>query len=359
MSSPLRVAIVGGGQIARVAHMPAFRQLSGQMEVVAVVDATAELAAAFAESWGLPYHSADLEGALAEVRPDLVAIASPPALHATQVAAALRSGAWVWCEKPPCLSLAEYDAMTAGERDGGPYAAIVFQQRFGSAARHARQLISTGALGTPYVAHCQTTWYRDPDYYAVPWRGKWATEGGGPAMGLGIHQMDLMLELLGEWTEVRAMAGRLARDIDTDDVTTALVRFASGAMATVVNTSLAPRQVSHIRIDLADGTLELSHLYGYANADWTFTPAPHASEKAWVPPAEDVPSSHLVQLRGLVADLRAGRRPRASGQDGRRSLELITAMYKAALTGQSVRSGEIGPGDPFYESMHGGRSDLL
>jgi predicted dehydrogenase len=258
----------------------------------------------------------------------------------------------VWCEKPPCLSLAEYDAMAAAEREGGPYAAIVFQQRFGSGAQHLRQLITDGEFGPAYVAHCQTTWFRDDDYYAVPWRGRWETEGGGPAMGHGIHQLDLLLELLGEWSEVRAMAARLARDVQTDDVTTALVRFESGALATVVNSVLSPRQVSHLRIDLADATLELTHLYGYANGDWTCTPAPGVDKIAW-PPAEDVPTSHLTQLRGLVEDLRAGRRPRASGRDGRRSLELTTAMYKAALTGDTVRAGEVGPGDPFYRSLHG------
>ncbi|WP_030908265.1 Gfo/Idh/MocA family protein [Streptosporangium amethystogenes] len=355
-SSPLRVVVVGGGHIADAVHMPAFRGLPGEIEVVAVVDATVEAATAFARRWSIPYASDDLNRVLDELRPDLVDITSPPALHHAQALAALRAGAWVWCEKPPGLSLAEYDDMVAAEREGGPYAAIVFQQRFGSGAERARRLISSGALGAPYAAHCQTTWYRDAGYYAAPWRGRWATEGGGPALGLGIHQIDLLLELLGDWNEVRAMAGRLSRDIETDDISTALVRFESGALATVVSTCLAPRQVSHLRIDLADATVELTHLYGYADDDWTYTAASHVEPervKEWHATAADVPSSHLAQLRGLVADLRAARRPRASGADGRRSLELITAMYRAALTDTTVRAGTIAPGDPFYRSLHG------
>ncbi|WP_246266762.1 Gfo/Idh/MocA family protein [Nonomuraea typhae] len=347
---PIRVAVVGGGQIADAVHMPAFRKLPDDIEVVAVVDATGELAESFAGRWRIPYAGADLAAMLEEVRPDLVDIASPPALHSAQAVAALRAGAWVWCEKPPCLSLAEYDAVSAAEHDGGPYASIVFQQRFGSAAQHLRRLIAEGALGAPYVAHCQTTWYRDAAYYAVPWRGRWASEGGGPAMGLGIHQLDLLLELLGEWREVRAMAARLGREIETDDVTTALVRFESGALATVVNTSLAARQVSHLRLDLAGGTFELTHLYGYANENWTYTPAEGAEKVPW-PPAENAASTHLRQLRDLIADYRAGRRPRASGDDGRRTLELIAAMYRAAQTGETVRRGQIGPGTPFYASL--------
>ena len=187
---------------------------------------------------------------LAEQRPDLVSICTPPTLHRDQTVAALRAGAWVWCEKPPVPTLADFDAVEAEEgTEGGPYASIVFQHRFGSGARHVRRLIADGAMGRPLVAHCQTTWYRNAAYYAVPWRGKWETEGGGPAMGHGIHQMDLLLDLLGPWSEVRAMAGRLVHDVQTEDVSTALVRFESGALATVVNSVLSPDEVSRIRID--------------------------------------------------------------------------------------------------------------
>jgi predicted dehydrogenase len=176
-------------------------------------------------------------------------------------------------------------------------------------------------------------------------------------MGHGIHQIDLMLDLLGPWTEVRAMTGRLVHDVETEDVSTALVRFASGAMATVVSSAVSPDQVSRIRVDCERATIELTHLYQHANGDWRITPAPGvtpAELAAWRDMGEDVPSSHLAQLRSLLADMRAGRRPRASGPDGRTSLELVTALYKAAATGGTVTAGEVGPGDPFYTALHGG-----
>ncbi|WP_424860439.1 Gfo/Idh/MocA family protein [Streptomyces sp. MMS24-I29] len=354
--TPYRVLLVGAGNIARAVHLPAFLELPADFRVAGVVDTDPAAARSLAVDFSIPHHSTDLPASLGEVRPDLVVVASPPVAHREQVSASLRAGAWVWCEKPPALSLAEYDAMTAAEGEQGPYAPIVFQHRFGSGAEHARALIASGELGPPLVAHCQTTWYRDDAYYAVPWRGTWATEGAGPALGLGIHQIDLLLDLLGEWAEIRAMAGRLARDVETDDVTTATVRFASGALATVVNSALSPRQSSHLRIDLRDATIELDHLYGHGNDDWTYTPAPGveaARAAAWTRPAEDVPSSHAAQLRSLLADMRAGRRPRASAGDGRRALELISAMYKSALTGRPVLAGEIVPGDPFYTALHG------
>ena len=356
----IRAAVVGTGAIARGSHLPAFARLAeeGETEVVAAVDVDAGCVEEFCAQGRVPHGYTDLDLMLREQRPDLVTICTPPALHRAQTVAALRAGAWVWCEKPPVPSLADYAAVEAAEGpEGGPYASIVFQHRFGSGARHIRRLLAERAMGRPLVAHCQTTWYRDSAYYAVPWRGRWGTEGGGPAMGHGIHQMDLLLDLLGPWSEVRAMAGRLVHDLETEDVSTALVRFRSGALATVVNSVLSPDEVSRIRIDCERATVELTHLYGHANADWRITPAPDVPGELaadWLRFGPDVPSSHLAQLRGLVASMRAGRRPRASGADGRTSLELVSALYKSAFTDTTVRAGEIGPGDPYYTALHGG-----
>jgi predicted dehydrogenase len=338
-----------------------------QVDLVAAADVDNTSLRAFCEQTDHARPYTDPRQMLAEQRPELVSICTPPVLHREQTVDALRSGAWVWCEKPPCLSLSQYDEIMAAESDtesdGGPYASFVFQHRFGSAAEHVRQLIASGELGAPLVAHCQTTWYRDAAYFAVPWRGKWETEGGGPSMGHGIHQMDLLLHLLGPWQEVRAMAGRLVHDVETEDVSTALVRFSSGAMATVVNSVLSPDEVSRIRLDCANATVELTHLYGYGNDNWTYTAAAHIDDPEriarWRTPDGDEPSSHTQQLRHLVASMRSGQRPGCSGVNGRRSLELIAALYKSAFTGFPVQAGEIGPGDPYYAAMHGGAPERL
>ncbi|MFF0028987.1 Gfo/Idh/MocA family protein [Streptomyces avermitilis] len=356
----IRAALIGTGAIGGGSHLPALATLAeeGETEIVAAVDIDADAITAFCAEHAIPHAYTDLDRMLQEQRPDLVSICTPPTLHREQTLAALRAGAWVWCEKPPVPTLADFDAIESQEgTDGGPYAAIVFQHRFGSGARHVRRLLAEQALGRPLVAHCQTTWYRNTAYYAVPWRGRWQTEGGGPAMGHGIHQMDLLLDLLGPWSEVRAMAGRLVHDVETEHVSTALVRFENGAMATVVNSVLSPDEVSRIRIDCERATVELTHLYGHSNANWRITPAPDVPEEeaaAWQDFGADVPSSHLAQLRELVASMRAQARPRSSGADGRTSLELITALYKSAFTDTTVRAGEIGPGDPYYTALHGG-----
>ncbi|NBH02614.1 Gfo/Idh/MocA family oxidoreductase [Amycolatopsis sp. SID8362] len=353
----LRVAVVGAGGIA-AGHRAAFQSYRDDVDIVAAADVDEARAVAFCAEAGNAKPYGDLDTLLAEQEPDLVSICTPPGLHVEQTTKALDSGAWVWCEKPPCRSLAEYDEMAAAEREGGPYVSFVFQQRSGAGAAHFRSLLAEGELGRPLVAHCQTTWYRDAAYYAVPWRGRWDSEGGGPAMGHGIHQMDLLLHLLGDWVEVRAMTARLVHDVETEDVSTALVRFESGALATVVNSVLSPDEVSRIRVDCENATVELTHLYGYGAKDWRYTPAPHVAEKAtkrWSVASADV-SSHVAAFGPVLVAHRAGRRPPCSGEDGRRVLEFVAALYKSADTGLAVRRGEIVPGDAFHRSMAGARA---
>jgi predicted dehydrogenase len=353
---PVRVAIIGAGNIADAAHMPAIRDQGGQAHVVAVVDVDAARARALAERWQVPAAFDDIEQMLAQAAPDLAVVCTPPGAHRDTVIACLDAGVWVWCEKPPTLSLADYDAIAAHERDGGPYVSYVFQHRFGSAARALREHILAGRLGSPLIGICHTLWYRDDAYYEVPWRGSWSTEGGGPTMGHGIHQMDLMLFLMGDWTEVRAASATLARRVETEDASMAIVRFASGAMVSMVNSVLSPRETSYLRFDFPEATVELTHLYGYDNTNWTWTPAPHragSSPADLGAPERNDASSHAAQLRHLIDALRHGRRPAASGDDGRRVLAFIAALYQSASSGSPVTPSQIVPGNPFYRSMSG------
>lgn len=355
-AASVRVAIIGAGDVADACHMPALRARSMEARVVAVVDMDFQRARAFARRWQIPAVYSDVDQMLHESDPDLAIVCTPPGAHREAVVACLDSGTWVWCEKPPALSLAEYDAIAAHEPDGGPYVSYVFQHRFGSAARALRERIRAGALGNPLIGVCHTLWYRDDAYYKVLWRGRWSTEGGGPTMSHGIHQMDLMLSLLGEWAEVRAATATLARTIQTEDASMAIVRFASGAMVSVVNSVLSPRETSHLRLDFSEATVELTHLYGYDNTDWRWTPAPHRAADAPADlgaPDYNEASGHAAQLRFLLDDLRHGRRPAASGDDGRRVLAFIAALYESARTGRPVFAGEITPEDPFYHSMGG------
>jgi predicted dehydrogenase len=358
-SAPIRVAVVGTGGIARGQHLPALAALGDRVRVVAVVDVNAELVEQTGEEWSVLGRYTDLGEMLTAEHPDLVVVSTPPGAHKAAVIASLDAGANVLCEKPPALSLEEYDEVASHEGENGPYATYVFQHRFGSGAERLRQHIEEATFGRLFVGVCNTLWYRDPAYFEAPWRGRWATEGGGPTMGHGIHQMDLLLSLLGAWHDVTAVMSRLARDVETEDVSFAIVRFESGAVVSIANSLLSPRETSYLRFDFEDATVELEHLYGYDNADWRWTPAPHVDPAViagWEPEG-NVASSHLAQLDALVTSLERGERPRASGQDGRRSLELIAGMYRSAITHQRVLRSELVSGDPFYSAMNGGDPD--
>ena len=259
---------------------------------------------------------------------------------------------------------------------------VVFQHRHGSGARRAHDLLKSGALGIPQVVVCETLWYRPDSYFLPEWRGNWAGEGGGPTLGHGIHQIDLLLHLMGSWETVDARAARIARPVEFEDVSLAIVMFDSGAAGTVVTSLLSPRELSRIRIDTTGGTLEVNHVYGYSDADWSWTPAPDAttaaslgrdpglssahdsenlqpagSDDVWAASAGlDLPSNHAAQIDRLVDDMLAGRRHDTTLASTRPTMEFITAVYASSIECETVHRRDLIPANRFYDSLSGGLS---
>jgi predicted dehydrogenase len=354
LSGEVKAAIVGTGAIAHE-HAAGLQAQGGRVRLVAAVDLDPGRLGDFCESRGVRSAYTDLDLMLAAERPQLVHICTPPATHYELIVRCLGAGSWVLCEKPLCGSLAELDRIGEVERETGAYCSCVFQWRFGSGAQHLRGLIREGALGRPLVGICQTTWHRDRAYYTAPWRGRWATELGGPTMGHGIHAMDLFLWLLGDWLQVSSMAGTLDREIEVEDVSVATIRFESGALGGIVNSVLSPREQTYLRLDFQTGTVEMNGLYGYTNDNWSYSAPPQAAAPTALArgPSTDTPSSHGAQIKALLNSMERGERPLVSGEESRRTLEFVTSLYKAAATGERVARGSIAPGDPFYEHVAG------
>jgi predicted dehydrogenase len=354
MADRIRTAIVGTGGIAK-AHVRGYANLKDRAQIVAAMDIDPTRVAAFADEHKIPARYTDVAELLRKEKPQLVHICTPPGSHAKLSIQCMEGGAWVLCEKPLCASLAELDAIQDAERRTGMYTSSVFQWRFGSGGRHLKRLIEAGELGKPLVGICNTTWYRNHAYYEVPWRGKWSTELGGPTMGHGIHAMDLFFYLLGDFAEVRAMIDTLDRRIEVEDVSMALVKFKNGAMGSIVNSILCPREESYLRLDFQKATVELTHLYEYNNKHWRYTPLKEyeAELPRWQNIEGDINSNHGAQTAALLDDLAAGRRPLVSGNEARRTIELLTCIYKSAMTGEPVKQGSIQKGDPFYEHVGG------
>lgn len=354
MVRPLQAGIIGTGNIAR-AHVRALRSLGDRVQLVAAADIDPDHLGTFCGEHGIGRTYDSVQRMLSAESLDVVHICTPPGAHADQAIACLNAGTSVVCEKPPCLTLADFDRVIEAEKRSSGHFVVIFQHRFGSSGKYIKDLIDTGRLGDPLVAICHTLWFRGDAYYEVPWRGRWDTEGGGPTMGHGIHQIDLLGHLLGEWTQVSATTRRMARHVDTEDVSFAHVTFAGGAVASIVNSILSPREESYLRFDFSKGTAELTHLYGYDAESWKWTSAPGVGDFVWQPPTPDVPSSHSAQLADVVDALERGERPQPSGATARRTLEIVAGLYASAFTGERVRREDLGPGNPFYTAMHGGK----
>ena len=348
----LKVAIVGTGAVAHL-HAQAVGA-DPRAELVAVSNRNSGRRNAFADQYGVVGRYATIGELLAAERLDVTILCTPPDLHLKQALAAFAAGVHVICEKPPALSLAELDEMQTAADAAGLALAIVFQQRTGSAAAHVKHLLDSGALGRPLLAQCQTLWLRQDDYYAADWRGTWDGEGGGTTLGHGIHQMDLLAHLLGDWAEVDARLWRLARDIEMEDVSTATIRFANGLVAVAVSSVLSPRETSYLRIDTELATVEVEHLYGHSGQSWHITAARGTSDEqaaSWALPAVDEPSGHGPLVRAVIDALSTGSPLPDLVTHARRPLELVTAIYASATRGAPITHATLDADERFRRSL--------
>ncbi|HEY9307614.1 MAG TPA: Gfo/Idh/MocA family oxidoreductase [Microbacterium sp.] len=359
MSTPrpsFRVGIIGTGGIAH-AHAEALQSLATRVEIVGVVDLDRARADAFAERFDVDRVYPDAAELFANEQLDLVHICTPPQTHTPLAIQAMRAGVTSLVEKPTALSLGEIDELAAVQAETGVPVLTVFQHRFGAAARHLKALAEAGELGRPLVATCETLWFRPDEYFDVPWRGRWDVEGGGPTMGHGIHQFDLLFAIFGGWSEVSAFAARQLRPTDTEDVSMALVRFENDALATVVNSLVSPHETSRLRFDFEYASVEVQHLYGYTSEDWTFTPAAgheHLSTR-WAEGLDSgAISGHRDQISAILDALGAGEAPAVDLAEARRTLEFAAATYASAFRGVTVEAGDLAGDDPFVRSMSGG-----
>jgi len=349
VTDTLRCAIVGTGSIAH-SHVAAIAAYP-HAELIAVTDLSRTSADAFAAQYAVPAVYDDLDALLQAEHPDVVLICTPPGAHPAQTLAAFAAGAHVVVEKPPAPSLDELTQMTDAATAAGRQLAVVFQQRTGTAAAHAKRLLDSGALGRPLVAQCQTLWYRGADYFAVPWRGKWETEGGGTTLGHAIHQIDLLAYLLGDWTRVEGRLWRLDRETQTEDVSTATIVFKGGVVAQMVSSTLSPREISSVRIDTEKATITVDHLYGHGHENWRITPAAHvdAAEAAtWELPDAEERSGHEPLLREVFDALRSGAPLPPVADSPARSIEIVAAVYASADADGAV----IAPADLAAHPTH-------
>jgi predicted dehydrogenase len=284
---------------------------------------------------------------------DVIDICTPSYLHATQVLQVLAAGKHAVCEKPAAGSLAEVDALITAEAESGRRVMPIFQYRFGHGVQRLKLLIEEGIAGPAFLTTVETAWRRRAAYYAVPWRGKWETELGGALVTLAIHAHDLLMYVLGPARRVFAHTATRVNPIETEDCIAATVEMADGSLATLAVTTGSTAEISRHRFCFSGLTAE-SNTEPYNNTaePWTFTgdsPEVTAQIEEALAHFEPLPEGFAGQFYRFHRALREGSELPVTLADARASLELITAVYHSAETGQAV-SLPIGREHPRYGS---------
>src|SRR5689334_3401841 len=228
--------IVGTGVIAAL-HAAAIRTLPGA-RLAAVTDVATGAAGTFAAARGCAAEP-DLDALLARPDVHVVCVCVPSGLHAEIGVRAARAGKHLAVEKPVDVTLAAADRLIEAARDAGVALTVISQHRFDPGLIELKRLIGDGALGRLVLGEASTKWYRTQAYYdSADWRGTWAMDGGS-LMNQGVHYVDLLRWCMGPVTEVTAVCATQAHQVEVEDTALALVRFASGAVGTIMSTTAA------------------------------------------------------------------------------------------------------------------------
>ena len=268
---------------------------------------------------------------------DLVAIGSPSGLHAMQGIAAAERGLHVLTEKPIDISTERANALIEAAERSGVKLGVMFQDRVKPGIRQLNEWISTGVIGKPLLADARVKWYRPPEYYSQSrWRGTLALDGGGALINQAIHTVDLLLWLLGDVARVQSRTTTALHDIEAEDTALAILEFSSGALGTFQATTAAyPGYQRRLELTGSEGTviLEQDRILA-ANLR---NPPPGFSQGALPDENQSATSAVVSDFRGhqalfedFIHAIESDTTPVCDGREGRRSIALVEAIYRAA-----------------------------
>jgi predicted dehydrogenase len=357
----LNVAVIGCGWAGDLQMTGGFHVLTDRFDVLMCCGRGETNRHAFASRYDIPRSVGSLAEVLASPEIDVISICTPPSTHFEMIKLALGAGKHVICEKPLVGSLADVDAVMEAERQSPGRVMPIFQYRFGAAIPKLREIIQSGLAGTPYAASVETLLLRGADYYQVDWRGKFDTEWGGVLITQAIHNHDLLLHLMGPVSSVSAVTATRVNSIEVEDCAAACLGLASGAVASITATLGSTRPSTRMRLCFQNVTFERQCFDGQtsflAGDPWSFTcsDSVNASRIAQIMGEE---GEHLggfaAQFAAFHDAIHTGGSMPVTLDDARRSIELVSALYASAKSGQRVMM-PIRQADPYY---HGWRRPL-
>jgi len=291
----------------------------------------------------------DLHKMLANPALDVVTVCSPSGAHLEPAVAAANAGKHVIVEKPLEVTLARCDAIIDACKDNNVQLFTVFPSRFHEASKLLKAAVDKQKFGQLSIGDAYVKWFRTQEYYdSGAWRGTWKLDGGGALMNQAIHTVDLLSWLMGPVVEITAQADMLAhKRIEVEDVVVATLRFKSGALGVIEATTAAyPGMLKRIEIH---GTLGSAVLEEEDIKYWEFAKMNKADIKLVErmagrtktgggagDPAAIGHHAHAELFRDAIRSIQGKTSNSIDGSQGRRSVEIILAIYKAAESGKAV-----------------------
>ncbi|MGO8718939.1 MAG: Gfo/Idh/MocA family protein [Acidobacteriaceae bacterium] len=334
----MRVGIIGTGAISHK-HAQAYRNIGYQVTVC--TNTNPVKGRAFAEATGAEFVS-NYEEVCRHPRVDYVDVCTFPDFRLPVVELCAQTKKHILVEKPIAINLAPARSMLHAARNAGIQLGVVSQHRFDDSATFLKKAIADGRLGKIIQADAYVKWYRSAEYYSRPIKGSWAGEGGGALINQAIHQVDVLLFLIGPIDRVSA-AWQLgaAHTIESEDVVNALLAYSSGATGVIqASTALWPGYPERIEIHGTKGTAIVTgdKLTGWDVQDDTGDPAP--VDRAIASGASDPMAISTLTLERQFLDFgdacKTGRAPLVSALDGYRALQVVTSIYDSCRQGRRI-----------------------
>lgn len=343
MKDKFGYGIIGCGVIAPW-HARAVKNLPNA-ELIAVCDIELPKAEKIRDEFGAQYVYEDLNELLARDDVDVISICTPSGHHHEVAVAAARAGKHIMSEKPLDVTVEHMDAMINAARDADVKLACIFQRRTSRLWQLVKQAVDEQRFGKLVLGSAYLKYFRSQEYYdSAGWRGTWALDGGGALMNQGVHLIDLFRWIMGPIDTIFSFADHLARNIEVEDTCVASIRFASGAFGTLEGTTSVTPGLNH-RVELhgENGSIRID---GEKIVTW----AVPGEEKEHIEsqlsdnigdaasdPTAISADGHQMQIADLLDAVNEDREPMINGEEARKAVEFILAVYESARTGQPVK----------------------
>lgn len=338
----LRFALVGCGRIAkRHSELLGHKQIKNA-ELVAVCDIVEERARRIGEDFKVPYFT-DMHAMASSVDCDVIGVLTESGNHAAHVTALAPYGKHIVVEKPLALTLADADAMIRACDSAGVKLFVVKQNRFNVPVLKLREALEAGRFGKLVLGTVRVRWCRTQSYYdQASWRGTWALDGG-VLTNQASHHVDLLEWMMGDVDSVFAMSATALSKIEAEDTAVVTLRFASGALGIIeATTATRPKDLEgSISLLGEGGTVEIGGFAVNRMKTWEFIERmpedDEVMERYSVNPPNVYGFGHQAYYEHVVDCILNDKRHLVDGLEGRRSLELINAIYESIETKREVQ----------------------